>query len=394
MGPGGPNANADDGETRRTLANRLRAREEEIAERVLAHVEMITDGEPDGAARPTPLRRAVRENLRFALHVLERGPAGADEMIEGALRQARVAARNGVSSDTILRRFAAGERLFADIVIEEAHDIPLPSLHRILSAQREVVDWLLKALARAHAREREARESSAPARLEQRVVGLLAGDRSVDPASIDYPVEGWHVGLVMVGQEAESSARALARSVERRCLAVPRAEGVVWAWIGGRSEPSLAELEEPARESPAGVSIAIGEPRRHLTGWRQTHEEARAAFQVMRRRPARLTRARDVLLLAAVLRDDVLARSLRDTYMAPLDGFGSSARALRDTLRAYLELDGNAVTAAAALGVDRHTVHRRLRKIEDALGAPLRGCHGELAVALQLEGLDDSEPGE
>jgi DNA-binding PucR family transcriptional regulator len=40
------------------------------------------------------------------------------------------------------------------------------------------------------------------------------------------------------------------------------------------------------------------------------------------------------------------------------------------------------------LEVDRHTVQRRLRKVEEALGRLLHTCHAELEVALSLEELD------
>jgi DNA-binding PucR family transcriptional regulator len=109
----------------------------------------------------------------------------------------------------------------------------------------------------------------------------------------------------------------------------------------------------------------------------------------MVRRSQKLTRARDIVLLAAVLRDGDLARSLRETYMAPLEERnGNSGAVLRETLRAYLTSGRNAVTAAAMLGVDRHTVQRRLRKIEEALGQGLHLCHAEVTVALGLEELD------
>jgi DNA-binding PucR family transcriptional regulator len=61
---------------------------------------------------------------------------------------------------------------------------------------------------------------------------------------------------------------------------------------------------------------------------------------------------------------------------------------LRKTLRAYFAAGFNAATAAAALEIDRHTVQRRLRKVEESLGRLLDSCHAELAVALRLEELD------
>jgi hypothetical protein len=394
MGPPGPGSQISTEAARRRIGERLRARQDEIVEAVLGHVETISDREQEGVLHPAALGRAVAENVEVGLHQLEHGIRSEDRMVEVALRQARLAARNGVSSDTVLRRYAAGERLLADFVVQEADDVAGAILHRILSRQRQQVDRVCKAIAAAHRREREALGSSPPARLEQQVVRLLAGDPSVDVARLDYPFEGWHVAMLMIGSSGEERARAIAAALGRRLLAVCRPEGISWAWVGGRERPSHTELQAAVEAHANGVSIGLGEPRRALEGWRQTHQEARAAFEVMRRRPQKLTRARDILLLAAVMRDETLARSLLETYMAPLDRYGSSAGALRETLRAYLEVGGNAVTAAAALGVDRHTVHRRLRKAEEAIGGPLHGCYGELEVALELDRLQEPEAAE
>jgi len=90
----------------------------------------------------------------------------------------------------------------------------------------------------------------------------------------------------------------------------------------------------------------------------------------------------------------MLARSLRETYLAPLDARGDSGPVLRETLRAYFDAGFNAATAAAALQVDRHTVQRRLRKVEEALGRLLHTCHAEIEVALLLEELQLGHFGE
>jgi DNA-binding PucR family transcriptional regulator len=99
-------------------------------------------------------------------------------------------------------------------------------------------------------------------------------------------------------------------------------------------------------------------------------------------------RGTDALLLAAVLLDGSAAKSLLRAYLAPLDEHGDFGAVLRETLRAYFAAGRNAATAAAALGVDRHTIQRRLRKVEEALGRLLNDCHTEIEVALRLEELD------
>jgi sugar diacid utilization regulator len=171
---------------------------------------------------------------------------------------------------------------------------------------------------------------------------------------------------------------------------VPQGDDSAWVWLGGRERLAVIEVERYLATGALGdVTLAVGEPRLGLEGWRLTHYEARAAQQVMLRRPQPFIQASEVVLLAAVLRDELLAKSLRETYLAPLDDHGDSGLGLRETLRAYFDAGFNAATAAAALEVDRHTVQRRLRKVEEALGRLLHSCHAELEVALVLEELDD-----
>jgi sugar diacid utilization regulator len=237
-----------------------------------------------------------------------------------------------------------------------------------------------------HERERLMRSPSQ--RVTERVQQLLAGVYDGNLDDLAYELNAWHMGLVAMGEEAERAVRGLAAALDRQILVVPQEQEIVWAWLGGRRELRVADIERQLlAQGPASVSLAVGEPRRGIEGWRLTHHEARAALQVMRRRPQRLTRGSEVLLLAAVLESEALAESLLETYLAPLDQVSDSGGMLRETLRAYFDADCNAATAAAALQVNRHTVRRRLHKIEEALGRLLHACRAELEVALRLEEL-------
>jgi DNA-binding PucR family transcriptional regulator len=91
----------------------------------------------------------------------------------------------------------------------------------------------------------------------------------------------------------------------------------------------------------------------------------------------------DHMLLAAVLQDATLAKSLEEIYLVPLASHSDGGGAWRTTLRAYFEAQGNAATAAATLGVDRATVRRRLDEIEHRLGRMLYTCQSELDLALR-----------
>jgi DNA-binding PucR family transcriptional regulator len=145
------------------------------------------------------------------------------------------------------------------------------------------------------------------------------------------------------------------------------------------------------------VMFALGEPARGIEGWRQTHRQAQAALVVALRRSGiqsptqektvTVTRYADVALLATALKDELLARALIDTYIAPLEDPRGGDPVLCETLRAYLAAERSVSSTAAALGVVRKTVENRLRAIEEKLGRSLHPCPVELEVALRLDEL-------
>ncbi len=375
---------------RADLVARLRARcgeiEDTIYNRVLKMADPVEGDDPEYRAY---LRATVAESIDYALLGIERGDEWEGTIPEAAAVQARRAARNGVKLDAILRRYAAGDRLVGEFVVDEAAKLPNEAMRHLMRAQGPHVDRMMASVATEYMDELERIRRSPAQRIAERVQRLLASDSPVDAAGLDYELDAWHLGLVVTGSRPDVAARTLAAGLNRQSLVVAQGNDSAWAWLGGREPLAVIEVE---RYQAAGVlgdaTLAVGEARRGVEGWRLTHYEARAAQQVMLRRRQPLVQASDVVLLAAVLRDEMLAKSLRATYLAPLDEHGDSGLGLRETLRAYFDAGFNAATAAAALEVDRHTVQRRLRKVEEALGRLLHSCHAELEVALVLEELD------
>jgi len=372
------------------LAARLRERSAEIQDAIIGRVRTLAEPtESEDAEYRAGLQATVAEVITYALTSIERGHDWEGPIPTAAAAQARRAARNGIRLDTVLRRYAAGDRLLGEFMMEEAGRLPSETLRQILREQGPHVDRLMASVAAEYMSELELMRRSPSQRIAERVQRLLAGDSPVDADSLDYEFEGWHLALIIAGIRPDVAGRTLAAGLNRKALVVPRGSGSAWVWLGGREQLPCTEIERYVSAGVLGeASLAVGEPRWGLEGWRLSHREAQAARSVMMRRPRRLTRASEVILLAAVLRDEQLARSLRQTYLAPLDEHGDSGLVLRETLRAYFDAGSNAATAAAALGVDRHTVQRRLRKAEEALGRLLHTCHAELDVALRLEELD------
>lgn len=375
---------------RSELAARLIDRRAEIEQAVLTRAYSVSD--PSEAADPTyvdGLRAAVSAALDFSLATVERGEERAPPIPAPLLNQARLAARNGVSLDTVLRRYFAGYTLIGDFLVGEAEGIGLKgaALKRLLRAQAALFDRVVTVVTEEFSREAEGRLDSAEQRRAERVKRLLDGEL-LDTSELEYELNGHHLGAIASGPEAAEASRELAKALDCRLLLVRRGEGTVWAWLGGRCAFDPAELERVVSETwPGQTSLAIGEPGEGLAGWRLTHRQACAALPIALYGRGPFVRYADVALLASILQDDLLATSLRELYLAPLEHERDGGEALRRTLRSYFAADRNVSSTAAALGVNRQTVVNRLRAIEERFDRPLRSCAAEVETALSLQEL-------
>jgi len=383
---------------RSELAARLRCRRFEIEKAVFSRIQSLSD--PVRDEDPTyvvGLQRTVTEALSYGLEGIEKGSGSPLPIPPETARQARRAAREGVRLDTVLRRYAAGNKTLEEFAIAEADGIPSRLLCQILSDQGPHFDLMMESVAAEYRDEHEQAGRSSAQREGDRTIQLLEGEIAVPPVDLDYDFDSWHVGMILIGCGSEKTARALAQRTGCRSLIVVRDGDTVWGWLASTQSFDMVELACLLKEgTPRGGSVAIGDPRWGLRGWHQTFREAQGALQVVLHRPQPLTRCRDVILESAVLRDPYLATSLIETYLAPLDeGRNDSGDVLRRTLRAYFGANRNIASAASALNVARQTVERHLRRIEERVGQPIDICNAQLQVALSLEELvtlPDQEP--
>jgi hypothetical protein len=381
--------------TRAGLVARLRARRSEIEEAIFARLrsavpDPIGDKDPDYVAG---LRMAVAAIVDYVLIDMEQADGLSRPTPSAAVAQVRRSARCGVSLDTVLRRYTLGHMVFEGFVIEEAEHGDLsaqgPALRSVLGAEASSIDRLMAAIANEYSCELQRAERSSEQRRSECVQRLLVG-APVDVAAFDYAFDTEHLGVIARGARAEDALGHLAAGLDRQLLIVPRGEGILWAWLGGHRRLAITDIKRTLSEPGlAGVSLAIGEPAQGVHGWRLTHQQAQAASRVMLRRPQGLTRFADVALLASVLGDEALARSLEEIYLAPLGSQRDGGAALRQTLRAYFAAGHNVKATAARLGVDRGTVRKRLYAVEQRVGRLLQTCQPELEVALRLEELQE-----
>lgn len=377
-------------EIRIDLSSRLQARREEIEEAAFTRIHAVGDpGIPSDPEYAEGLHAAVCAALDYGLATIESGEERAPAIPAALLTQARLAARSNVNLDTVLRRYLVGFTLLGDFLIEEAEagdTLTGSALKRLLRAQSALFDRLIAAVTEEYMREADGRPGTAEQRRVEQVRRLLDGDL-LDTAELEYEFDAHHLGVIAVGPAASAGLRDMARRLDCNLLLIQPIEATAWAWLGSRRPLDPRRLAKLASKSLAGSLLAVGEPARGLAGWRLTHRQARAALPIARRDPRGPVRYSDVALLASILQDELLMTSLRLLYLDPLAEDRDGGEVLRETLRAYFSADHNVSSAAAALGVNRHTVTNRIRAIEERLGRPLSSCAPEVNAALRLEDL-------
>jgi hypothetical protein len=298
-----------------------------------------------------------------------------------------------------LRRYLAGHTLLDHFLTEEIEGggplLAGTSLKSLLGSQAALLDQLLAAVSKEYDVETRSRLDTSDRRRAERVGRLLNGEL-VDTSELAYDFEISHLGVIATGPGAAKAIRGLASASDCGLLLVPRGEQTVWAWLGTRRPIDPDHVERHiSSDWPAQLTLALGEPAKGFTGWRRTHMQAKASLSIALRSPLGYARYGDVPLLASAFQDDLLAASLHELYLVPLELEPNGGRTSLETLRAYIAAGRKVSPAAAALGLNRRTVAYRLHAIETRLGRPLGSFMAEIEVALKLQDLSDipSSPG-
>jgi hypothetical protein len=368
------------------LYESLSARQADIEQAVLARVSSV--GPPSHSTTPSRgLRDAVSAAVDYGLSGLERENSGLAIPVR-LLTQARLAAQESISFDTVSRRYLAGYTVFTDFILDEVQqrrDIDSYSLKLLMQSQVASFDHLLNELSTEYVREAQSLPSSPGEALAKRVRRLLSGE-SLDTSSFAYDFKSRHVGAVVSGTDAPAAIRALAKELGIHFMVVQVGEEISWGWLDVRPVSDWDKTLHTILTSwPRHIPMSLGEPAENMDGWRLTHRQASAAFPVAAARACGVARYSDVALLASMMRDELLVTYLRNLYLTPLAHCRHEGTALKETLRAYFAAGCNGASAAAALGVSRQTIANRLQAVERQIGSPVRSCARDLEAALRLE---------
>jgi purine catabolism regulator len=196
-----------------------------------------------------------------------------------------------------------------------------------------------------------------------------------------------HVIVVAGGRDARDNlaevAAAATSEVERVFFADVHGRLVVLVSAAGRARDRLQEVISTMPTVSAGESAPVP-----LAEVRRGHREAGQALGVGLRLGRRITTFSDVGgegLLRLLATPEGLA--FAESVLRPLRDHDAGGRGdLVDSLRVWLEHNGHWDGAAAALGVHRHTLRHRIRRVEELLERDLgaSGVRAELWTALQV----------
>jgi PucR C-terminal helix-turn-helix domain/GGDEF-like domain len=362
-------------------ANRLEI--ESLAMTAISRIEPVADGDPFGEY-PRGVQRTVEAVVDYVLTCLAAGSTAVVPVPEAALEQARHAAKAGVALDVVLRRYTAGDIALRRILAAELAGFPRATENDAYGIADEAIDSVLRCAAAGFEAE-AGRLSGLSNPVLATTLGLLKGE--VHVSELDgYVLDRWHIGLVTKADVSRASISRLAADLGAQAFVVDSQTGQRWVWIG-RNQPMRSDGVAQAIERfvVKRACFGLGEARRGVAGWRLTHREARIAAELPGADRVPVTRMRRHLLEAAVLDSREFTESLIATYIDPLQEEPPDVAAdLRTTLHAYLHSGQNAKSAAELLGIDRHTVVRRLRKVEDLVGERVEDCFAQLDIALRV----------
>lgn len=375
----------DFAEFQERLRETLEANREEVEEAIAARLRNNEVGLPLGPEYMIGLTRGAVEAVDMLVESFESGSDWNPKIPPETAIFLRYLAREEVPLDVVLRFFSRSGGVFMEFLLADLKEGDARIALRYVAAWgTRNLDRLLKAFADEYTDEL-GRMNGSPAHEKRMQINRVLKGGSEDPELLGYRMDAVHTGLIVIGR-ARLVCQRLAETLGCALLLVPDAENTWWAWFGAQREISVAEIGQALPVELGDLAIAAGEPREGRHGWRLTHEEADAAIPVAQLEGPGVVRYSDVALLATALCDVATGRSLVDRYLKPLNRHRDAAD-LRDTLRVYFETSCNAVSTAAKLGVNRHTVQRRLKRVEEAVGEPSGARQAEFEIALGLERL-------
>lgn len=330
---------------------------------------------------------------------------------------ARTIARRGLDLRVLSQMYHAGHRAMLSYVTEFIEKVDLTSefkLALVTMMWEQTAEWInrtLEELTLTYTAERESLLQGAFSLRADTIREILDGTQSDESRAsglLGYALPRRHTALALWTENPEPGSAGtgkLERLVQRLAsghhpadvLITPSGTHGVWAWIAEDERVSHplgrlpwsdgawgAELGDDGALA-GGLRIAVGEPARGITGFRQTHREAMAAQRIAEadRRQPTCTRYGDVELVAMITKDAEALHAFVTRTVGPLLAAGTAHDQLRATLLAFLTCQGNQEATARRLEVHKNTVRYRLQRLHELLDRDLYADRASLDLAMQ-----------
>jgi len=353
------------------------------------------------------LDASVEENVATLLHVFEHGTSPDDvDAPSAAIEYARRLAQRGVPIVALIRSYRVGHGRFLARCLEETTarstdaELTAAVAARLLDLSFSYIDRVTEQVVAVYQQERDRWLLTQTAARAARVRAVLGGevvDLTAAESALGYRLRQHHLGVVAwVTGETRSSdglsrlerlAVAAARAVGNhgRPLFVPRDEALAWIWLPLGSTGTLPrELSAAFDTDDSSVRVAVGDPASGLDGFRQTHSQAvRTQSVALAAQPgSRVTMFTEVGTVALICADVPAARDWVWATLGDLAIDDEPYDRLRATLQVFLSTGSYKATAERMM-LHKNSVQYRVRKAEEALGAPIEDRRADLDLALR-----------
>jgi DNA-binding PucR family transcriptional regulator len=354
------------------------------------------------------LEASIEENVATLLHVFEHGtvPENVDAPAAAAEYAKRLAQR-GVPIVALIRAYRVGHGRFLARCVEESAarttdaELIAEVTARMVEVSFRYIDRISEQVITTYQRERDRwllTQTAVRAARVRDVLGHETVDLDATEAALGYRLRQHHLGLVawvtaaapgnegLAGLDRLATIAARALDTRSRPLFVPRDEGLAWIWLplANTTAVPVDELAAAFDGGDAAIRIAAGEPAHGLDGFRQTHRQATLVQDLaLAARPgARLTTFAEVGSVALICTDVPTARSWVWATLSGLALDDEPHARLRETLRVFLSTGSYTITAERMV-LHKNSVQYRIRKAEEALGAPIEDRRADLELALR-----------
>jgi hypothetical protein len=357
---------------------------------------------PDPRLRPLAIEIVLTDLKNVTAVLAGRVPVGSPSIPLAVAEHARLLARLGISSNSLLRGHQLQERISirrlvecGAAVVDNRDDLAL-LVDAALACMFACGDAVIESALAAYFSVRGALPVGTGLGLSPRVDAVLEGsvtDLVVAEHMLGYRLAAHHVAVVVWFDDSLGRPPDMLAADRRLrtlpgvwdALIVPKDEHTLRCWLSVSDTAATDEWIEIARGLRQARRVAFGEPEMGLEGFRLSHAQALAAGAVLaaaRPEAGSVARYRDVSTISFMVDHPTEATRWVGEILGDLAGPGAEWERLRRTLHVFLQEGEDAVATGRRLFVHRNTVRYRLDQARRSL--PHGFAHRRLDVALAL----------